>query len=268
MHTFVISLPRFTERHSWQQSQLRRLTCLDHAFVGIDGSDPAVFPSRMAGNFLPGAVGCTLSHVEAYRRMTELGIEKAFILEDDVVLPDNIADILGDLAEVLQPSQVISLYSRAMTTAYYSAFDTQPVKAGRLLFPMDPCHVRTAAAYVIGIDAATNILHGNDPVKYLADDWASFYKLGWISSIRLLHPMPISLKAFESTIEQGEGDDLMSKMRRAVRRSAFFDTLRDARRRWLLRRHEGNLSLVPHASPMTRSHRGNLSTDAVELPTP
>lgn len=258
MKLFVISLPRFSRRYKHIQNLLSGFPGLDYEFCGVDGSDPSAYPGRSADNFLQGAVGCTLSHVEAYRKIISQGLSQAMVIEDDVILPGNIVPILDSLSLRIRTWEVVSLYSRTMGTGFYSVFRADVIAGHKLIWPMDARWLRSAAAYVVGAEAAAKIAEGNDPVRYLADDWASFYREGWISGMRLMWPMPIRLRGFESTIEFGQQNSLFGRLRTVIRNVPILDNFRSIRRRYLLSRQEANLVLVDDPSPLALAvERGN-----------
>lgn len=256
MKIFAISLPRFKERYEHLQKHLSTFSGLNFSFIGVDGSNEIITSRRSTSTFLPGAIGCTLSHIEAYKCIEAENLHCALIIEDDAVLPKNIIQILAKISIKIKSNEIISLYSRTIGTAKYSSRHAERLESARLLYPMEAKWVRSTAAYVIGRDAAINIARGNDPIRFLADDFKNFYNEKWIDSIRLMHPMPVTLRAFESTIEQGQGTGFKNIFRTAVRNIKFFDYFRKIRRQNILNQQEEDLIVIDKVSPIATGFLG------------
>ncbi len=122
-------------------------------------------------SFLPGEIGCSLSHLKAYRFMLSRGLPQAVILEDDVVLDTNLVAVATAVAallddsrpEVVLLSQAKSVFPdtrREIDTACRTAYSLAEVNSARL-----------AWGYLLNAAAAQSILAGNCPVRFLADDW-------------------------------------------------------------------------------------------------
>ncbi|EPP1355413.1 glycosyltransferase family 25 protein, partial [Enterobacter hormaechei] len=68
--------------------------------------------------FLPGEVGCALSHQKIYKRIIDENIDAALILEDDVVLNSDLREILNSVTlsktkpEILLLSRVNKYYKK------------------------------------------------------------------------------------------------------------------------------------------------------------
>jgi len=202
--TFAIGLPRFPRRYENLMTQLRDRVVDCYEIVGVDGSDSRTWPnmdeSGHADKMSAGQVGCALSHVMAYRRMTELDLPYAFVIEDDVVLPDNIEAVVMSCLPYLSPSGVISLYSPRPAATEYSNRDSPILQFGRLLSPTASLDTHTATSYLIGRSAAAGIIGCNYPVRYLADHWFAFHAEGAVDKVLLHYPMPVSVAHFDSSI--------------------------------------------------------------------
>jgi glycosyl transferase family 25 len=66
---------------------------------------------------------------------------------------------------------------------------------------MDVDQPITAAAYMIGRQAAEGLLKANTPIAVAADSWRHFYSKNAFESLRVLFPSPISTKNFKSSID-------------------------------------------------------------------
>jgi len=58
----------------------------------------------------PGMLGCALSHYNVYKKIIQDNTETAFVLEDDMVLPDNLPLLLDDISQQILENEVITLH--------------------------------------------------------------------------------------------------------------------------------------------------------------
>jgi glycosyl transferase family 25 len=96
MKTFVINLPRSTERRERMGRMLAAYPELEVEFIdAVDGCaltdeereerfDTRMGDFRTLGRMRPGEIGCTLSHQKCYHRIVDERIPCALILEDDL----------------------------------------------------------------------------------------------------------------------------------------------------------------------------------------
>src|SRR6202007_2219105 len=109
VRAYVINLVRSTERRAHMVAELSKCA-VEYEFIeAVDGSDldlndpritdviAASFLSR--DSFRSGVADCALSHDNVYRQILADGLERALVLEDDIILPldlANVADAVGD----------------------------------------------------------------------------------------------------------------------------------------------------------------------------
>ncbi|WP_407217287.1 glycosyltransferase family 25 protein [Enterobacter hormaechei] len=89
MRTFIINLKHSLERRAKMESQLLKLNIAHEFIEAIDGRKMAEAERKNVTRevnyaFLPGEVGCALSHQEIYKKIIYENIDAALILEDDV----------------------------------------------------------------------------------------------------------------------------------------------------------------------------------------
>ena len=94
--TYVINLPKDTERRIYITKEISKIAYLDIEFVdAVDGRE--LGKEKLSENFdfkksknyqsydlLLGEVGCTLSHLECYKKLLASDQEFALIVEDDI----------------------------------------------------------------------------------------------------------------------------------------------------------------------------------------
>jgi glycosyl transferase, family 25 len=208
-YTFAISLPRYPERYKHIEKQLQEKVVDRYEILGVDGRALSLFEvvaaEEKARGMSPGQVGCALSHLAVYRRMKELNLPHAFVVEDDVVLPGNIESIVSACLPYLTGRSVISLYSPRPSPTPYSSRGAPVLPQGQLLSPTTTLDTQTTTAYLIGSDAAAAIIGCNSPVRHIADHWFAFYAEGAIEKVLLHYPMPVNVAHFDSSIVYDRG---------------------------------------------------------------
>jgi glycosyl transferase, family 25 len=196
---FAISLPRFKTRHAYIKSHLAARFGTGYEIVGVDGAE--VDEDSVAERGLTkGQIGCALSHLAVYRLMAERNIPHAFVVEDDVVLPRDIQEVLETLRPSFSDSGVVQLYNWGGGAEYSNHMSIKVLGGMSLHHPMRASDLGGTLAYVIGSRAAEGILAANYPVRVTADNWEFFFEHGALETARVLHPSPISVKPFETTV--------------------------------------------------------------------
>lgn len=103
----VINMDRDTDRLSFMSSQLARLGLPFRRFPAIVGNDlpselSSYFDRREEGFLSAGEIGCYASHLAVYEAIENGSIPgPALVLEDDVALPDDFAELLRELLRML-----------------------------------------------------------------------------------------------------------------------------------------------------------------------
>ena len=205
MKIFITSIPRLSTRFDYVRNHIANISELPYETVGVDGmliERDTEYGSKHNPSYPSPQIGCALSHVAACRRIVEDGLSWALVVEDDIVLPSFIDELLLEISKVIRKGEIISLYNPTITRAEF-AFDIKLCfkRNLSLLLPLDLKDIRTAAAYIIENEAARKIVNGNSPVRFLADDFNSFYKKGFVNYIRIVDPTPCSVKPFPSSLE-------------------------------------------------------------------
>lgn len=211
MKTYAISLKRVVERRNYILDHLSSLK-LDYQLIdAVDGSqltDEELQRScdmkkvnQLRWWLSNGAIACAMSHQEAYKCFLKSDDKAAFIIEDDVVLPENIESLLGEIEKEIQDSEIILLYYTSFKPALFSAVNARMLTDGGLYYPMDIAQPITAAAYVIGRQAANNLVKKFHPIRVTADCWGHFYNDDSFNSLRVHYPAKVSTKNFKSSID-------------------------------------------------------------------
>jgi len=190
---FVLNLARCPERLARVRARLDELGV---PFERLEGVDDAVLSEaerrRHVSRFgwwccslrpiMKGQVGCTLSHQNAYRRMVADGLDRACVLEDDVVLDARFPEVLARLDTELNAAQAqVALLFDHRDGRMDIPVETRPFALERVEDSM------FAEAYVLTRRAAEQILKANYPLRVMDDIWGRWVRQGRIELYRS-HP--------------------------------------------------------------------------------
>lgn len=217
MRAYVVNLARSLDRRAHITAELRK-TRLDYEIVtAVDGRDldvndraiidpslPYIDPSLpvVDSGLAAGTAGAALSHLSVYRQIIAEGLDAALVLEDDVLLPVDLASLADAVAGQLCGAEV----------ALFSVDSPEPCKVGRggsvplpparlLALPIDIRQPRSAAAYIITREACERMTKCLPPVRVQADSWWWFYREGLLDRVRCVVPLPVAKSPqFTSTI--------------------------------------------------------------------
>ncbi len=212
MHAYVVNLARSVDRRSSIVAGLERVGQDYEIFVAVDGhaldfSDPAVSGQLEPGfldKFRPGEAGCALSHINVYRKILADGLDRALVLEDDVILPPELPDIAEAAAECLEGAEVALLCfdSDENEIVRLSRRDAMDLPAGRqLVSPLEVSQLLSTAGYVITREACERMINLAVPVQTKADGWWLFQQIGALDRVRCVVPLGVHKDpGFGSTI--------------------------------------------------------------------
>ncbi len=247
---YVVAHPDFKQRFDYITRHVREKSNATPVFVGVNGQKETSQPGHMHNMaFSAGGVGCALAHIKAYRHMVSHGIERAFVIEDDVVLPDAFDDIARRLLAALQPGEVISLHSPTTQPCVLSLHGAIDMGASKICYPQDAKALRTNLCYAIHRDAAEKIAAFNDPVVTVADDYVLFWDKGLVRHLRLASPQLAQVAGFQSVI--GYHRSAWKKRLAAVlNRLPVVSRLLVLRRMWIRTRNDANHHFTADKSPI------------------
>ena len=185
---FVISLPDSTERQKSIKTQLdnnflpfefitavdgKKLTGLD-----IDGLYDLEKAKKIDRELSPGELGCALSHKNVYKKMVENNIERAIILEDDIILKPIFYELIKLLTTFPIKNYVIKLertyygknIDNNVKTSHFTPWHR--IKLTDEYFIGQPLSNPTLTwGYYIDIKAAVKLLSIMPKVFLVADSW-------------------------------------------------------------------------------------------------
>lgn len=221
MKTYVINLLRAEARRKYIVNHLKSLDIDFKIINAVDGNtltekDISQYADTEKVKQSPywltkGAIAYAMSHRLAYEELISSGEDYAFIIEDDVELPNNIKELLEGIANVMTKKDVTLLYYASFTPTQFSTLGQKKISLGVLYYPMEIHKPTTAAAYIIGRDAASKLISKILPIRVAADCWGHFYEWGCIESLMVHYPSMVKTKNFKSSINYFEKYPLLSK---------------------------------------------------------
>lgn len=267
MKTYIISLKRVKERYKYIQNHVKNIgidykliEAIDGALLNqkdIEDNCDIEQVEKLRYWLTDGAIGCALSHLKAYEEFIKSNDEYAFIIEDDVVLPNNIMDIIKEIKEVMISDEVVLLYYTSFKPTSFSSINRNILSEGSLYYPMRIDKTITAAAYLIGRKAAQKMTETVKPIRVAADSWHHFYEEGCFSSFKVHYPSLISTKNFKSSIDYLKRNSMKYRISNLINKYKipFIYQLVAYRRKKFLNSMLGHFSLTDDISPILEKIR-------------
>jgi len=145
-----------------------------------------------------------MSREIAYNEFLRTNEKSALFLEDDVILPKNISEILGKLEQKIRDDEVILLDYRTVNSSYkigISTVNSEKINNKILAYPLQLDGLVGGAAYILSRKVAENFINLKVYQNlYTIDNWSNFYNSNVFSQLRVLYPVIIRLKPFASSI--------------------------------------------------------------------
>jgi glycosyl transferase family 25 len=209
VHAYVINLARSLDRRAHITAELKKTGLNYEIITAVDGrdldlGDPAVVDPSMpfTGELAAGTAGAALSHLRVYQKIIADGLDKALVLEDDVMLPADIGSLADTVAGQLSGAEVALLsYDSPDPCQMSVAGSTRLSPARKLALPIDIRQPRSAGAYVVTREACERMVKCSPPIRVQADTWWFFYREGSLDRVRCVVPLPVLKNPkFTSTI--------------------------------------------------------------------
>lgn len=216
MNIFIVNLKNSVERRQKMEEQLHALGLSAEFIEAVDGrfmSDDE--RKRVTADvnyaFLPGEIGCALSHQKIYKRIVDEGIAQALILEDDVLIENILPELLMGI-KLSNSTPEIILLSRV------NKFRKKAVRSLTTIYKIHKTEQATTAhAYIINNKAASSFLNNLYPVWMTADKWSLFEDLSMAKIYSVIpYPVLLSEEAETSTINQSKGDSEINSKKKHI----------------------------------------------------
>ena len=199
MRAYVINLARSTDRRAHITAELKK-TGMDYEIMTavegreVDLSDRTIIDPALTyvTQFLTGTAGAALSHLNAYRKIVEDGLDVALVLEDDVVLPADLGSLADAVANHLTGAEIALLSYGSYRSCNLSPEGSVQLPSSRLLaLPIEIRTVNSGGAYIITREACERMIKCVLPARVNPDDWWYFYREGALDRVRCVMPMPV-----------------------------------------------------------------------------
>lgn len=279
MHAYVISLVRSADRRAHMVSQLAR-TQLQYTIVDavdgrdLDTTDRELFDPSADSTFSPGIFGCVLSHLKVYRKILEDDLDVALVLEDDIVLPADLAALADAIAPQLTGAEVVLLnYHSQGACRITEAGKVALPSARRLMQVADMGSPFSGGAYLITRQACARMAGFVLPVRSRADYWERFYRSGAIDRVRCVLPMPVDnsvvLRTTKDNFRPGSAQARLLEIVAAIRIPVVYQLLALRRRRHLRRYSRSGITelviqMPDGSAPPLMWRSGSPGTDEAE----
>src|SRR5262245_34702066 len=213
----VINLDRSTDRLRRMRAQTDRLGLSFERFPAVDGTSiPADLApyfcdasGRVISPLAPGEVGCYASHLALWRHLVASAVPAILVCEDDAVLPDDLAALVGGLLPALPVGWDMVHLCRAPDRAFHTITKLD----GRSLIRFSRVPT-TTVGYLISLAGATKLIEPVGPRMWCVDQdlrWPWRFGLDTYG----VDPPPITPLAGRSTIGS------RSRLRRGLRATPF-----------------------------------------------
>lgn len=219
LHIFIVSLQQDVEKRETISKTLKdfglKFSFVD-AIYGKDLPDSTLnsFRKKSTGKIIdrgfpatPGEIGCTLSHLKAYQKVIDRGLDWACILEDDAILDERFKVFIKNF-----DSSNLSARDLYLLGGQNGFSDLQVIKSkknkisiGRQSFSKtikSEQFIYRTCCYLISASLASSFLELSECKFLLADDWDYLVKVKFIEEIYLSnfidHPLDLSVSNLET----------------------------------------------------------------------
>jgi len=219
MKIFIISLSNSTDRQDFMKQQLENNNISYGFFNAVDGrklsleETEILYDIKKAKKYrelTPGEIGCSLSHKAIYKKIIDENIERAIILEDDIIIRPDFKTIVSYFENLPLKGYVIKLErayggnknedNKKITrfTIWHNININNDYYIGQ---PLSPPYLTWG--YYIDIIAAKSLYKSMPKVYHVADAWG--YHKKYIKLRMLNIPVISNNEIFDSIIgEQGK----------------------------------------------------------------
>lgn len=217
---FVISALKATERRASISKQLDELGLafefVDAFYLNAEEAQTHLntAPSSQVSITKPlaiGEVGCSLSHIEAYKRMLANDLPYALIIEDDAIIDNKLLELINNLKNiafdvVIAGRSKLSAADYQYSSLYFPVTRHHKFESLVVGYPIKLRKYGTVG-YFISHSAAKQMIELNFPINTVADDWPYF---GKTIDIKEARPLVIyeDYQSFGSDIMNTRGGSL------------------------------------------------------------
>ena len=183
----------------------------------VDMQEVAKYPNWLTPNML----GCSLSHMGVYKKMSNSSEEWHLVLEDDVVIDNDLKNILTHIEENGDSfkEHLVMLYG----VSYKSIIELSSIPitevSGKGIYKLESPTIGSTGAYVIHRDTAKRLLEKNEKIKVAPDTWHFFQEQKALDKIYCVYPFAARPGFFESTIGYINKNSFVFKVKNYIERN-------------------------------------------------
>lgn len=217
MRIFVTNLETSTQRRIFIQNQFDKLK-MDFEFVNcvvgakLTDEEIALKCNMDAINkhnenvqwFNKGIIGCTLTNQNNYNNLLSEQLDYALFLEDDIVLPANLKEILAEVETIIKPGDVILLFYMSWEPLLLQQTEMDSKTKIKFYIPQNPKVISGGSAMIVTKEAAQKMLVDNTPIHTTPDCWGYFKERGCIERLLCVYPLKFDTADFKSTMQLGQ----------------------------------------------------------------
>jgi glycosyl transferase, family 25 len=233
MNVFVINLKSSVQRRAIMEKQFNKLNIPYEIFEAVKGADVSEqdiaqyydmdYYNSRPGYFTPGAVGCTLSHYFIYKKMVEEKIPVAVILEDDMILNSQFAELTATVAKQIRHDEVVLLFYQSYEKILLSSPASVALTGKYQLYQVvNTALLRSTGGYMITYEGAKSMLEKSMPFSSFPDDWKSFYDRKILNGVRLVYPYVLTNSYEPTTISPYTKGKWLLKIKSVVEKYHIF----------------------------------------------
>ena len=212
MHVLVISLP-FDDTRRKRVSDIMNELNVEYSFVDalygktLSAEEKSKIPltdfqRRVNHNPTDGELGCSLSHMKAFKQFLQSGQDWVCILEDDAIIDKDFKEFISTVDERVLNKDALYLLGGQDGLRYKNKVVLNLIKLkriggqtfGKVIFGHG--YVLRACGYLMNAEMAQKLLSRFESNFFIIDEWAYLMRQGYFSDIYMAnfvhHPEELS----------------------------------------------------------------------------
>lgn len=255
MKIFVVSLGRSVDRRKHMISHLTERGLEFEIFDAVDGSllseddiqkyvDPQALEQH-AKYLNRGTIGACLSHYFIFKRIIELNLPSACIIEDDIIVDKNFGKLLDSIDTVIQDKRLMLLYYTSWNKIELETINRSLMGEYGLYRIRNYDGLNSSAGYIVSQDACKKLIDVVLPIRMGPDNWPELKRLGVMPEITCIFPQPLNNTHVKSSIEYLQEKSMSSKIADFIDEHKIFPLYQILKhRRKLLSKNMMNIKIV------------------------
>jgi glycosyl transferase family 25 len=222
MKIFVVSLARSADRRKHMIAQLSAKGLDYEIFDAIEGAKLSQEEierycdmeaiEKNASWLNRGTIGACLSHYFIFKRIIELSLPSACIIEDDIIVDNNFDELLNKIDTVIREKHLMLLYYSSWNRIELETVNKSLYGQYGLYRIRNIEGLNSSAGYIVSQDACKRLVDFVIPIRMGPDNWSEFVRGGVMKDVTCIFPMPVSNTHEKSSIEYLGTKSLASKL--------------------------------------------------------